>query len=126
MSYHKLNPLEKEYLIKQYRACPEVQMADFCAQHQVSVSAFQEWLKRYDANGISGLYRTKRQPSILPEGIDETEEALRREVIRLRIENERLKKGYTRILREDGTPGAFVPLSETSTPSSRRSPKSFL
>lgn len=56
MSYHKLNPLEKEYLIKQYRARPGVRMADFCERHQVVVSAFQEWLKHYDAEGFIAEY----------------------------------------------------------------------
>ena len=32
---------------------------------------------------------------VLPEGIDRTEEAYKREILKLRIENERLKKNYT-------------------------------
>ena len=31
-------------------------------------------------------------PDVLPEGIDRTEEAYKREILKLRIENERLKK----------------------------------
>ena len=76
--------------------------------------------------GLSGLYRSKKTPSLLPEGVDETEETLRRELIKTRIELERLKKGYTRIPREDGTPGEFVPVSEKSARSSRRSRRSSL
>ena len=90
-------------------------MADFCAVNNVSTATFKTWLKRYETNGLAGLYRTKKTPTILPEGIDENEENLRRELIRTRIELERLKKGYTRILNEDGTPGQFVPLSEKNT-----------
>ena len=119
-----LNPLEKELLIKLYRRSPGVKMSDFCNANNVSVAAFQSWLKKYEKDGLSGLYRSKKTPTILPEGVDETEESLRRELIRTRIELERLKKGYTRIPREDGTPGAFVPVSEKSTPSSRRSRRS--
>lgn len=121
MSYNKLNPLEKELLIKLYRKSPETKMADFCAANKVSVAAFRSWIKKYDAEGLSGLYRTKKTPTILPAGIDENEENLRRELIRARIEIERLKKGYTRILNADGTPGAFVALSEKNMPSSRSS-----
>lgn len=39
---------------------------------------------------------------MLPEGIDRTEEAYKREILKLRIENERLKN-YTVRTREDGT-----------------------
>ena len=67
-------------------------MADFCAVNNVSTAAFKTWLKRYETNGLAGLYRTKKTPTILPEGIDENEENLRRELIRTRIELERLKK----------------------------------
>ena len=115
MSYNKLNPLEKEFLIKQYRNNPDIKLSEFCRANNVSEAAFKTWLKKYDAEGIAGLYRTKRTPTLLPEGIEENEENLRRELMRTRIELERLKKGYTRIPNEDGTPGAFVPVSEKST-----------
>lgn len=115
MSYNKLNPLEKEFLIKQYKRNPNVKLSDFCTANGVSAAAFRTWLKRYDAERIAGLYRTKKTPTLLPDGIEENEENLRRELMRTRIELERLKKGYTRIPNEDGTPGVFVPVSEKST-----------
>lgn len=40
--------------------------------------------------------------SVLPEGVDPTEEAYRREILKLRIENERLKKNYIVRTNEDG------------------------
>lgn len=112
MANNILNPLEKELLIKLYRRSPGVKISEFCAANNVSTAAFQTWLKRYDSDGLAGLYRSKKTPSILPEGVKENEENLRRELIRTRIELERLKKGYTRIPNEDGTPGQFVPLFE--------------
>ncbi|RGW41987.1 hypothetical protein DWV76_11315 [Segatella copri] len=39
---------------------------------------------------------------ILPEGIDKTKEGYKREILRLRIENERLKKKYLVRQNEDG------------------------
>ena len=126
MSNNILNPLEKELLIRLYRSNPDVGLSDFCRANNVSEAAFKAWLKRYDAEGLAGLYRSRKAPSILPEGIDENEENLRRELIRTRVELERLKKGYTRIPREDGTPGEFVPVSERSTRSSKRSRGSSL
>lgn len=115
MGYNKLNPLEKELLIKLWRRSPNVKLTEFCAANSVSQAAFKAWLKKYDAEGISGLYRTKKTPNLLPEGIDETEENLRRELIRARIEVERLKKGYRRIPNGDGKQTGFELLSEKST-----------
>ena len=121
MGYNKLNPLEKEMLIRLYRRNPNVKMSDFCEANGVSTAAFKGWVKKYDEGGLAALYRTKKTPSILPEGVDENEENLRRELIRTRLELERLKKGYTRILDADGRPTGFAPVSERSTRSSRRS-----
>ena len=113
-------------MIQPHRKNPDVKLSDFCRTNNVSEAAFKSWLKKYDAEGLSGLYRSKKTPTILPEGVDETEENLRRELIKTRIELERLKKGYTRIPNEDGTPGQFVPVSEKNTQSSKRSQKNFL
>ena len=50
-------------------------------------------MKQYEEGGIEGLARTDaKMPDLLPEGIDRTEEAYKREILKLRIENERLKK----------------------------------
>lgn len=88
-----LNPLEKEVLIKRYKSNQTVKMQDFCTINNVSVTAFKKWLKQYEENGLEGLARADSAiPDVLPEGIDRTEEAYKREILKLRIENERLKK----------------------------------
>ena len=95
MSKH-LNPLEKEFLIRQYRSNPRIKMNDFCEANHVSTGAFQKWMKQYEEGGIEGLARADAEiKDVLPEGIDHTEEAYKREILKLRIENERLKKNYT-------------------------------
>ena len=95
MSKH-LNPLEKEFLIRQYRSNPRIKMNDFCEANHVSTGAFQKWMKQYEEGGIEGLARADAEiKDVLPEGIDRTEEAYKREILKLRIENERLKKNYT-------------------------------
>ena len=124
MAYNKLNPLEKEMLIRLYRRNPNTTMSEFCSANNVSTGAFKGWVKKYDEGGLAALYRTKKEPSLLPEGVDENEENLRRELIRARLELERLKKGYTRTLDADGRPTGFAPVSEKSTRSSSRSPRS--
>ena len=69
-----LNPLEKEFLIRQFKLNGR-------------------WLKQYEEGGLEGLVRADAEiREVLPEGIDRTEEAYKREILRLRIENERLKK----------------------------------
>ena len=56
----------------------------------------RKWIKQYDECGIEGLARADAEiKEILPEGIDRTEEAYKKEILKLRIENERLKKNYT-------------------------------
>lgn len=99
-----LNPLEKEVLIKRYRSNPKIRIQDFCITNNISVSAFKKWLKQYEEDGIEGLARAdKTTLEVLPEGIDRTEEAYKREILKLRIENERLKKNYMLQTKEDGT-----------------------
>lgn len=114
MGCNKLNPLEKEVLVKLYRRNPDARMSEFCAANNVSAAAFSSWLKKYDAEGLTGLCRSKKAPSVLPEEVDETEENLRREPIRTRIEFERLKN-YTRTLDTDGNPTGYERLCERST-----------
>ena len=78
-------------------------MSDYCEKVGVSTGAFQKWLKQYEENGLDGLARADAEiKSVLPEGIDPTEEAYKREILKLRIENERLKKNYTVQENEDG------------------------
>ena len=94
MSKH-LNPLEKEFLIRQYKSNTRIKMRDFCEANHISTGAFQKWIKQYDEGGLEGLARADSEiKDVLPEGIDRTEESYKREILKLRIENERLKKNY--------------------------------
>ena len=84
-----LNTLEKEFLIRQYKGGRQ-KLSDFCEKNGISTGAFQKWMKQYEEGGIEGLARTDaKMPDVLPE------EAYKREILKLRIENERLKKNYT-------------------------------
>lgn len=91
----QLSPLEKEFLIKTYRAKTEVKLSDFCQMNDVSETSMRKWIKQYEGGGIEGLSRAGEMGDVLPEGIDRTEENYKREILKLRIENERLKKNYT-------------------------------
>lgn len=88
-----LNPLEKEFLIRQFKSNRRIRLSDFCTANHVSDAAFRKWLQQYNEGGIEGLARADKEiREVLPEGIDRTEEAYKREILKLRIENERLKK----------------------------------
>ena len=117
MGNNILNPLEKEVLIKLYRRSPGVKVVDFCRANNISDAAFKTWIKQYDEDGLEGLYRSKKTPELLPDGVDKTAENYKRELIKTRLELERLKKNYTRSLSADGKPKGFVTLSDKSTKS---------
>ena len=86
-----LNPLEKEFLIHQFKRDPATKTSDFCEAHQISASAFRNWMKQYEEFGLDGLARADAEiGSVLSEGVDPTEEAY-----------ERLKKIYIVRTNED-------------------------
>ena len=110
-----LNPLEKEFLIRQFKQNGRIKLSDFCDLHNVSNTAFRKWIKQYEEGGIEGLARADAEiKEVLPEGIDRTEEAYKREILRLRIENERLKKNYAVQMNEAGEQ-EYVRLKEKSS-----------
>lgn len=88
-----LNPLEKEFLIRKFKSNSLIKLSDFCAVNNISDTAFKKWIRQYDEGGLEGLARANAElKDVLPEGLNRTEEAYKREILRLRIENERLKK----------------------------------
>ena len=117
MGSNILNPLEKELLIKLYWRSPGVKLVEFCRINNVSDAAFKSWIKKYEEDGLEGLYRSKKVPELLPEGMDKTAENYKRELIKTRLELERLKKNYTRTQTSDGKQMEFVTLSEKTTKS---------
>ncbi len=88
-----LNPLQKEFIIHQYKGNPTISLKDYCRVQNISDTSFKKWLKQYEEGGLAGLARADAQTAdVFPEGADTSEEAMKREILRLRIENERLKK----------------------------------
>lgn len=88
-----LNPLEKEFLIRKFKSNSLIKLSDFCTVNNISDTAFKKWIRQYDEGGLEGLARADAElKGVLPEGLNPTEEAYKREILRLRIENERLKK----------------------------------
>lgn len=107
-----LDPLEKEYLVRSFLSRDDIKLSDFCTANNISDSAFRNWLKQYEAEGIEGLVRAgSSDTEVLPEGIERSEENYKREILKLRIENERLKKNYTVKTNENGEQ-VYVPLRQ--------------
>ena len=87
-----------------YKSNMTIKLRDFCINNDISITAFKKWIKQYEEGGIEGLARADSTiPDILPEGIDRTEESYKKEIMKLRIENERLKKNYIAQKKKDGT-----------------------
>ena len=94
MSRRRLNPFEKEFLIRQFRESSGLKLSDFCRANGITAQTFHRWMDQYDAAGIEGLSKGSKYPDLLPASVDPTEENYKKEILRLTIENERLKKKY--------------------------------
>ena len=109
-----LNPLEKEFLIHRYKSSRRT-AKEFCAMNNITEGSLKKWMKQYEEGGLEGLARADSGiRNIIPDGFDRTEESYKREILKLRIENERLKKNYAVQMNEDGEP-EYVRLKEKST-----------
>lgn len=102
----RFTPIEKEFLIELFRTTRDVPLKAFCAANDISESAFNKWIKLYDEGGIEALDEAGPKcfgkPGMLPEGVEENPENFKREILKLRIENERLKKNYAVKISESG------------------------
>ena len=98
----RLNPFEKELLIKLFRKSTDISKREFCKANSITIQTFNKWIEQYDSAGIEGLVAGSNLPEVLPEGINPTEEAYKKEILRLRIENELLKKNYAIQTKPDG------------------------
>lgn len=102
MSRKRLNPFEKEFLIRQFRESSTLKLSQFCQANGITVQTFRKWVAQYDAAGIEGLSRGSKYPELLPGSVDPTVENYKKEILRLTIENERLKKNYVARTMPDG------------------------
>lgn len=91
-------PEEKEKIIMEFNS-GAIGRNEICRKYKISTGTFRQWRLKYAGNGIEGLKSqtgkktggTKGQGARKPKN---KEEELQRKIIKLEIENERLKKGY--------------------------------
>ncbi len=108
-----LNPLEKELLVRQFKSSRRT-AKEFAAVNNINEQSIKKWVKQYEEGGLEGLARADADiRSIVPNGFDRTEESYKREILKLRIENERLKKSYAVQMNSDGQT-EYVRLKERS------------
>lgn len=91
-----LNPFEKEELLKEFKAKAWESVEDFCKAHNIGVSTFYKWSKQYAEEGLKGLSKKLGKNTILERlGHKIAAKDYEEEILRLSIENARLKKNYT-------------------------------
>ena len=99
-------PEEKEKLILEYRNSG-IGINQFACQHGISKYLFWKWIKKYNEFGIEGLKsNTGKKSTGRPKSKLDQIEQLQNEILKLRIENERLKKGY--FVKGDGARKEYV------------------
>ena len=112
---------EKEQLIKEWESS-NLKIVDFVKAKNISESAFKVWRRNYLKYGFEGL-KSNTGKVVNPEKSNHRgiynrkakthEEELEIQIIKLQIENERLKKGYT--VKGDGARKEYVSTLEKNT-----------
>ncbi len=74
----------------------------FAANHGLCPKSLCRWLNNFEQEGEKGLYYKSEKTYDKIASQLTTESDLRKEILKLRIENERLKKSYTVRTTEDG------------------------
>jgi transposase-like protein len=91
-------PKEKEKIILELKS-RGIGYKKLAKEHGISYTLLYGWMKKYAAEGIKGLESKtgtkKGERKGRPKKAETDEEELRQENIKLRIEIERLKKGYS-------------------------------
>lgn len=74
-------------------------LSDVSRESGISTGLLHQWVKKFNEGGIKGLENSKRKGNVLAKYQRKhnltREEVLEYEVLKLRIENMRLKKGYS-------------------------------
>jgi transposase-like protein len=110
-------PAEKEKIVKEYRNTP-ITLRAIAEKYHTEIKVINTWVNKYEKYGIKGLESqtgrkkggNKGQGARKPKSI---EEELGRKIMKLEIENARLKKGY--IVKGDGAEKEYVTTLEKNT-----------
>ena len=91
-------PKEKEKIVKEYRNTP-ITIRAIAEKYNTGTKNINEWVKKYEKYGIKGLESQtgRKKGGYRGQGARKPknhEEELERKIMKLEIENARLKKGY--------------------------------
>ena len=106
-------PREKEKIILEYFNCG-LGYRVIARKYNIAESLFRNWINQYREKGIDGLEsNTGKKSTGRPKAKLNQIEQLEQEILKLRIENERLKKGY--FVKGDGARKEYVTSLEKNT-----------
>lgn len=90
---HHYSPEDRLEIVQKYFATGKTAI-EFAEEYGICKSTLLRWAKVYKEKGVEGLSkkRAKLTAAVAPELT--TDDELRKEILKLRIENERLKKNY--------------------------------
>ena len=108
---------EKEKIILEYYE-GKIGRNQICRKYGIATSVLRDWRKKYDEFGIDGLNSNTGKSIGNNKGLGATkgktiEEKLKLKIMRLEIENARLKKGY--LVKGGGVQKEFVTTLDKNT-----------
>ena len=91
-------PKEKEKIIKEYYS-GKIGRNEICRKYGISTQTLRDWRAKYEKSGIDGLNSNTGKATGGNKGLGlkkgkNIEEKLKLKIMKLEIENARLKKGY--------------------------------
>ena len=91
-------PKEKEKILKEFYS-GKIGRNEICRKYNIFTGTLSSWRKKYNKNGLKGLKSNTGKSTGGNKGLGlkkgkTIEEILKLKIMRLEIENERLKKGY--------------------------------
>ncbi len=108
----------KADLIKRFRS-GTVSEKEFAREHGIHKSLFCEWIRKYESGGVealkskTGRNNCGRRQSLAKKKSRTREEELEFENLKLKVELERAKKGYS--VKGGGSKKEFVPIGRRNT-----------
>lgn len=106
-------PEEKEKILLEY-LINHKSLTEISSKYNINLRLLKKWKSKYLENGIDGLQsQSGKQSKGRPKKLVTREEELELKIMKLEIENERLKKGY--IVKGDGAAREYVTTLDKNT-----------
>ena len=114
--YTMRTPEEKEQILLEYYS-GNIGRNEICKKYGISITTLKQWRKKYKEDGIEGLKskcgKKKGLNKGRPKNVRTYQEELQLKIMKLEIENARLKKGY--LVKGDGAQKEYITILEENT-----------